>query len=60
MKPVTSFKPVSADAFAVGGSWITTVGGDAEEYPPPNAVTLISVILPLKIDAVAVAPTPPA
>ena len=60
MKPVTSFKPISADDSALGGAWITTEGGFAAEYPVPNALTLISVILPLNIAAVAVAPVPPA
>ena len=57
---MTSFKPISADASALEGACITTDGGFAAEYPVPNAVTLISVIAPLNIAAVAVAPVPPA
>ena len=59
LKPVTWLRPISADAFAWGGDWITISGGLAAEYPLPNALMLISVIWPLKIEATAVAPVPP-
>ena len=36
-----------------------TSGGLSALYPLPKLPTLISVICPLKIDAVAVAPVPP-
>ena len=59
LNPVTSFKPTSAEHFASGGDWITIVGGVAALYPVPKDDTLISVIWPLNIEAVAVAPVPP-
>ena len=56
--PVTSFKPISTEDLASGGFWIITSGGFVGEYPDPKLEMLISVILPLKTLAVAVAPVP--
>ena len=60
VNPVTSLSPTVADASDEGGSWIKIVGGSVALYPEPKLVILISIIWPLKIDATAVAPVPPA
>ena len=60
VNPVTSFNPIVPEASAEGGAWIKIVGGSVALYPEPKLVILISIIWPLKIDATAVAPVPPA